>query len=129
MALTLKTSMSEVVLTRERTYQLTVHNRLGEVARIEALREQVVLKGDEITKLLTDRVPVNRNFADVANETVELVGRPGDPITVGQLWSTVAHLLDRWAIQDDPGKALAEPFYDPIPATPAPQPEEGGPVI
>lgn len=102
MALTVKTEQSQVLLTRERTYELHVHNKLGEVPRIVAQREQVEMRGDEVARWLTCTLFVKRDFPKVSNETIDLVGRENDPITVGQLWATIANLLDRWAVEDRP---------------------------
>jgi len=107
MALILHTRESHAVLTMERTFDLRVRNVLGEEPQIEARREQVEIKGDN-ARLLTNAITVRREFHKVSNETVELVGRPGDQVTIGQLWHTMAQILDRWAQEDAPAKAAAE---------------------
>jgi hypothetical protein len=44
------------------------------------------------------QIPVNRNFADVRDETITL--EDGAVITIPQLAETIAKLADRWASED-----------------------------
>lgn len=109
MALTLKTEQPPAVVTQERTYELLVRNRLGEVPAISARRQQIEMQGTDILRQLTDAVLVERALADVSKESIALAGHAGVNVSVAELWQTIASLLDRWAIEDEPEKKSATP--------------------
>jgi hypothetical protein len=99
MAITLSETPGQKKVTQERTFELTVRNRLGEPTMILARREQVETEGER-TRLITNMLKVKRSLADVKNQEIDLVGQVGVKVTVNQLWKTMIDLLDRWSIED-----------------------------